>query len=159
MLRLNELLTQKLEIAETLVVFFGLPEQEQIVLLPVLEERKYNFPDGDLATVNALEVLVKGYHACLNAILNQLLIVQYDQPIEDDPAVDLVEQLWHITHKIAEEYFEGVDFEEGDHVNSFEGIEWESLRQLSSTIERKLGIQVIVNSTILDNCIEYWLHP
>lgn len=154
MLRLNELLTQKLEIAETLVVFFWLPEQEQIVLLPVLEERKYNFPDGDLETVNALEVLVNGYHACLNAILKQLLIVQYNQPIEDDPVVDLVEQLWHITHPIVEEYFEEVD-----NVNCSEGAKWESLRQLSSTIERKLGIQVIVNSTILENCIDYWLHP
>lgn len=61
MLRLSEELNQQLEIAAPLIVFFGLSEQKQIAVLPVLEERRYDFPEGDWLTSNALEILVMGY--------------------------------------------------------------------------------------------------
>ncbi|AFY55487.1 hypothetical protein Riv7116_3006 [Rivularia sp. PCC 7116] len=38
-----------------IIVFFGLPEKRQVEILPMLEkEKKYDFPDGDLITDNAL---------------------------------------------------------------------------------------------------------
>lgn len=154
MLRLSKEVNQQLEVAAPLIVFFGQPEKEQIAVLPVLEEEKYDFPDGDLITSNAFEVLVSGYKACLNSILIWLMIMQ-DEPdnkgIED--LVNLVEKLLEITHKIAEEHFEIID-----NANSLETVDWKSLRQLSSAIQRKLEIQLVVDTKIMKNCVEYWLH-
>ncbi|MEM7712539.1 MAG: hypothetical protein AAF349_03005, partial [Cyanobacteria bacterium P01_A01_bin.68] len=62
-----------------IIVFFGLPEKQQIEILPVLgEEKKYDFPGGDLITDNALEILVNDYNASLNSIL-----IRLDEPIDD----------------------------------------------------------------------------
>lgn len=155
MLQLSEEVNQQLEVTAPLVVFFGLPEKEQIAVLPMLEERKYDFPEGDLITSNALEVLVNGYKACLNSILIRLTIVQDElgnKSIED--LVGLVEKLLKITHKIVEEHFEAID-----NAKSFGTVEWRSLRQLSSAVQRKLEIQLVVNTKVVKNCVEYWLHP
>lgn len=155
MLRLSDEVNQQLEVTAPLITFFGMPEKEQIAVLPVLEERKYDFPEGDLITSNALEVLMSGYKACLNPLLIRLMIVQDEsgnRNIED--LVDLVERLLEITHKIEAEHFEVID-----DANSFETAEWKSLRQLSSAVQRKLEIQLVVNTRIVENCVEYWLHP
>ena len=62
-----------------IIVFFGLPEKQQIEILAVLgKEKKYDFPDGDLITDNALEILVNDYNASLNSIL-----IRLDEPIDD----------------------------------------------------------------------------
>lgn len=121
----------------------------------MLKERKYNFPDGDLVTSNALEVLVNGYKACLNSILIRLMIMQDEsgnKSIED--LVNLVEKILEIIHKIAEEQFEIID-----NANSLKTVEWKSLRQLSSAVQRRLETQSVVNTRIVKNCVEYWLHP
>ena len=56
-----------------IIVFFGLPEKQQIEILPVLGKvKKYDFPDGDLITDNALEILVNDYNTSLNSILTGL---------------------------------------------------------------------------------------
>jgi ornithine carbamoyltransferase len=72
----------------------------------------------------------------------------------DENLVDLVEQLVSITHKITEEPFEITD--NADIVRT---LEWKSLRQFSSAIQRKLEIQLTVNTEIVKNCVEHWLHP
>lgn len=155
MLQLSEEINQQLEATAPLIVFFGLSEKEQIAVLPVLEERKYDFPEGDLITSNALEVLMSGYKACLNSILIRLMIMQdesVNRNIED--LVDLVEELLEITRKIVEEHFEVID-----NANIFGTAEWKSLRQLSSAVQWKLEIQLVVNTKIVEDCVEYWIHP
>lgn len=57
--------------------FLGPSGKEQIAVLPILEERKYDFPDGDLITSNPLEILVSGYKACLNSRLTATNPVAY----------------------------------------------------------------------------------
>jgi hypothetical protein len=152
---LNEEVNQQLEVAIPFIVFFGLPEKEQIAILPVLQEEKYDFPDGDLITSNALEVLVSGYKACLNSISIRLMIMQDESDnknIED--LVNLVEKLQETTHKILEEHVEVLD--DSSCLGAFE---WKSLRQLSSAVQRKLEIQLVVNTEIVKNCVSSWLHP
>lgn len=155
MLRFNEEVDQQLKATAPLIVFFGLPEKEQIAVLPVLEESKYDFPEGDLKTSSALEVLVSSYKACLNSILIRLMIMQDElgnRSVED--LVDLIERLLEITHKIVEEHFEVIN-----NADSLKAAEWKSLRQLSSAVQQKLDIQLVINIKIMENCVEYWLHP
>ena len=154
-LQLSEEVNQTLEVTAPLIVFFGLPAKEQIAALPALEERKYDFPDGDLITSSALEVLASGYNARLNSILIRLMIMQDEsgnRSIED--LVDLVERLLAITHEITEKPFEVIN-----NADSLETAEWESLRQLSSAVQRKLDIQLVGSTETVKNCVEYWLHP
>lgn len=155
MLQVSEEVNQQLKVAAPLIVLFGLPEKEQIAVLPVLEKRKYDFPEGDLITSNALEVLMSGYKACLDSLLTRLMIVQ-DEPVNRniEDLVDLVERLLEITHKIESQHFEVID-----DTNSFGTAEWKSLRQLSSAVQQKLGIQLVINTKIVENCVKCWLHP
>ncbi len=155
MFRFSEEIDQQLEMTAPLIVFFGLPEKEQIEVLPVLEESKYDFPEEDLITSSALEVLVNAYKAYLNSISIRLMIMQDEsgnKSVED--LVDLVERLLEITHKIVEEHCGVIG-----NVDSLGAAEWKSLRQLSSAVQRKLDIQLVVNTKIIENCVEYWLHP
>jgi hypothetical protein len=162
-LQLSKEVNQKLEVTAPLIAFFGMPIKEQIAVLPVLEERLYDFPDGDWITSNALEVLVHAYNARLNSISIRFTTIQHMQgeldtksikDLVDENLVDLVEQLVSITHKITEEPFEITD--NADIVRT---LEWKSLRQFSSAIQRKLEIQLTVNTEIVKNCVEHWLHP
>ena len=98
---------------------------------------------------------MSGYKACLNSLLIQLMISQDEaanRNIED--LVDLVERLLEITHRIEAAYFEVIN-----NANGFETAEWKSLRQLSSTAQRKLEIRLVVNTKVVEDCVEYWLHP
>ena len=150
MLQLSkEDINQTLEDTAPLIVFFGLSEKEQVSALPILEERKYNFPDGDLITNNALEILVSAYEAQSNSIVILLRILQdgSDNEIVGD-LFELFEKLLDTTHEIVNK-----DIEE---VNESE---WGSLRQLSLIIQKKLKIQLAINVEIVRNYIEYWLHP
>ncbi|MDX2215988.1 MAG: hypothetical protein SFY66_22170 [Oculatellaceae cyanobacterium bins.114] len=162
-LQLSEEINQKLEVTAPLIVFFGMLTKEQIAVLPVLEERLYDFPEGDWITSNALEVLVHAYNARLNSISIRFTTLQHMQDelgnksikdLVDENLVDLIEQLVSITHKITEGPFEIID--NADIVRT---IEWKSLRQLSSAVQRKLEIQLTVNTEIVKNCVEQWLHP
>jgi hypothetical protein len=155
MLQLGEEMNQQLETTAPLIAFFCLPEKEQIAVLPMLEERKYDFPEGDLITSNALEILVSGYKACLNSILLQLMIMQDESDNENiEDLADLVEGLLKTTHRILEEHFEVIG-----NASNLGASEWRNLRQLSSALQRKLEVQLVVNTKIMKNCVEYWLHP
>lgn len=162
-LQLSEEVNQKLEVTAPLIAFFVMPIEEQIAVLPVLEERLYDFPDGDWITSNALEVLVHAYNACLNSISIRFMTLHHMQDelgnksikdLVNENLVDLVEQLVSITHKIVDE-----PFEVADNANIVRTIEWKNLCQLSSAVQRKLEIQLVVNTEIVKNCVEYWLHP
>ncbi|WP_448571410.1 hypothetical protein [Trichothermofontia sp.] len=155
MLRLGEEVNQQLELAGPLIVFFGLPEKEQVALLPVLEERKYDFPEGDLITSSALEVLVSGYKAYLNSIVIWLMIIQDESDNTNmEELIWLVDQLLETAHKIVEEHDEIID-----NVDYLRTSEWANLRYLSFTLKQKLEIQWVANSEVIRNCMEYWLHP
>jgi hypothetical protein len=78
-LKLSEEVNRKLEVVAPLIVFFGMPEKEQMSVLPVLEERKYDFLDGDWITSNALDVLVFAYDIRLKLIPIWLMTIQHIQ--------------------------------------------------------------------------------
>lgn len=146
---------QQFKLAAPLITFFGLPEKEQLVVLPVLnEERKYDFIKGDLITSNALEILMCGYEACLNTIAISLMIMLDESGNENiKNLATIVEQLLETTRKILEGNFEAIS-----NASSLGDIEWDNLRQFSSTIQRELKIELEVNTKIMKICVEYWLH-
>jgi hypothetical protein len=154
-LKLSEEAKQKLEVTESLITFFGLPEKDQKAAMPVLDkEKKYDFPEGDLVTSNTLEVLMNGYMACLNSILIDLIVIQDESDNESiKDLANLIEQLLQITHRILERHF--------DHSNasSFGSSDWDSLRQFSFIVQQRLKIQLEVNTKIMKRSVEYWLHP
>lgn len=155
MLKLSEVAKQKLEVTESLITFFGLPEKDQKAVIPVLdEEKKYDFPEGDLVTSNTLEVLMNGYMACLNSILIDLMVIQdksNNESIKD--LANLIEQLLQITRRILERHFDN------SNANSFGASDLDSLRQFSLILQQRLKIQLEVNIKIMKRSVEYWLHP
>jgi hypothetical protein len=156
-LKLSEEVNRKLEVVAPLIVFFGMPEKEQMSVLPVLEERKYDFLDGDWITSNALDVLVFAYDIRLKLIPIWLMTIQHIQDESGNKSirdlVGLVDKLRPITYKITEEYLDVIS-----NTEIFRSVEWKSLRQLSSAVQRKLEIQLVVNTEIVKSCVEYWLH-
>ena len=137
-----------------MIAFFGMPEKEQAMIIPVLEKRKYDFPEGDLVTSNTLEVLINGYKADLNSMSIQLVIIQDGSGNEDIKYLaNLIGQLLELINRILEE-----DFEIIDDVNNPEDFEWVTLRQLSLAIQRKLGIGMVVNTKVINNYMERWTH-
>ncbi|MBV6626603.1 MAG: hypothetical protein KI793_27310 [Rivularia sp. (in: Bacteria)] len=139
-----------------IIIFFGLPEKQQIEILPVLEkEQKYDFPDGDLITDSALEILVNDYNASLNSILLHL-----DEPIDDkinDKAKELFrafDNLFSLTSFIQEKFEEDISNE-----IIFKLPEWNQIRELSLVIQKILQIQSEVNKNFLKSRVAYWLHP
>jgi hypothetical protein len=157
-LQLNEEVNQKLGVIAPLIVFFGMPEKEQMAVLPVLEERKYDFLDGDWITSNALDVLVFAYDIRLNSIPLWLMTIQHMQDESGNKSirdlVDLVDELRSIIYIITEEYLDVIS-----NADIFRSVEWKSLRQFSSAVQRILEIQLVINTEIMKNCVEYWLHP
>jgi hypothetical protein len=157
-LQLSEEVNQKLEVIAPLIVFFGMPEKEQMAVLPVLEERKYDLLDGDWITSNALDILVFAYDIRLKSIPIWLMTIQHMQDQSGNKSikdlVDLVDELSSITYKITEEYLDVIS-----NADIFRSVEWDSLRQLSSAVQRKLEIQLVINTEIMKNCVGYWLHP
>jgi len=155
MLILSEEVNDILASKASIIKFFGLSEKQQAELLPVLEEeKKYDFPDGDLTTDNALEILVNDYNASLNSIL-----IRLDEPIYDG-----------INHKV-KELFQAFDTsfdltgfidkkitENISNESIFKLPEWSQLRELSLIVQKTLNIESEVNTNILKSYIEYWLH-
>lgn len=156
MFRLDEEANEQFKLAAPLITFFGLPEKEQLAVLPVLnEKRKYDFIEGDLITSNALKILMCGYEACLNAIAISLMIMLDESGNENiENLASIVEQLLETTRKILEGNFEAMD-----NASSLGTLEWDNLRQFSSAIQRELKIELEVNTKIMKSCVEYWLHP
>lgn len=173
MLPLSEELNQQLALTAPLITFFGQPQSEQIALLPALEPRKYDFPEGDLLTSNALEVLVNAYQARLNSISIRLMIMQDQAGTSGsgsgdqgnrhidalvDSLADLVDRLLDIVHAILEQDWAD-RFEVIGTVNPLEMAEWESLRQLSFVLQQALAIPVVLNAELVQDCVDDWLHP
>nr|WP_290227696.1 hypothetical protein [Trichocoleus desertorum] len=156
MFRLSEEVKQQLEAVAPLITFFGLPRKKQIAVLPKLEEkRKYDFPDGDLITSNALEVLLNSYGSCLNSILMSLMIMLDELRNEDVKYLaDLVEHLLETISEILEKQFETMDSARSSGTS-----EWDTLRLLSLEFQQATNIHSEINKNIIKTCLEYWLHP
>ncbi|MGB6297458.1 MAG: hypothetical protein WBF90_14915 [Rivularia sp. (in: cyanobacteria)] len=151
MLILSEEVKDILVSKATLITFFGLPKEQQIQILPVLEEeKKYDFPDGDLITDDALEVLLNDYNASLNSI-----ILRLDEPDNDTSQIlfQVIEELFCVTNFLIDRYDDNID-----NLTIFKLPEWSKLRELSSIVQKMLNIHSEVNINILRSCIEYWLH-
>ncbi|RFP62947.1 MAG: hypothetical protein BJG00_001930 [Limnothrix sp. CACIAM 69d] len=156
MLQLNEEVQNKLKTIAPLIAFFGLPELGQVAILPRLKERKYDFPEGDLITRSAIEVLVNAYNAHLNSISIRLLIVKDQSDSEDVKKLAIsIDQLLEITNEIIDRY----SFQKSNYSNCFKTTQWKRLCQISLEIQQALEIQLVVDTKTLENCIEYWLHP
>jgi len=156
MLQLNEEIQNKLKIMAPLIAFFGLSELEQVAILPRLKKRKYDFPEGDLITRSALEVLINVYKAYLNSISIRLLTIQDQSDSEEvKKMATSIDQLLEITSEVIDRY----SFQESNYSNYFKTVQWQRLRQASFEIQQSLEIQLIVDTRILENCIKYWLHP
>jgi hypothetical protein len=155
MLRLSEEVDNILELSTPLIIFFGLPPKKQIAVLPILENKeKYDFPDGDLITSNVIQVLICCYKACLNSILISLIVIIDKSDNENSQnLVNIVEQLLETTLKISAQQFETIN-----NTMSLKTSEWNRLRQLSLSFQDKLDIYLDINTNIMRNCIEYWLH-
>lgn len=120
------------------ITFFGLPEKQQVKILPLLNKKqKYDFPDGDLITDNALEILINDYHASLNSIL-----IRLDEPIDgkiNDEATELYQvfdSLFSLTGFIDEKFGEDISNE-----IIFKLPGWSQIRELSLVIQKKINIQ------------------
>ena len=154
MFQLNEVANNKLKALAPIIVFFGMSKNEQMIILPILEERKYDFPEGDLVTSNTLEILMNGCRADLNFILIRLMIIQDGSGNENIKDIaNLIEQFLELIDRILEENFEIVD-----DINKLGDFEWVILRQLSLAIQRKLEIEMVVNTKTINNYVEYWTH-
>ena len=143
--QVNDILASK----AVIITFFALPE-EQIELIPVLEEKKYDFPDGDLITNDALEILINDYNASLNSIMLRL-----DEPDNDTMKTlfQVFEELFSVTNFLMNFYDDDID-----NSTILKLPEWSKLRELSLVLQNTLNIHSEVNTDIIINCIEYWLH-
>ncbi len=153
---LSEEVNRKINAAAPLIVFFGLPAKQQIKILPILEkETLYDFPEGDLLTNDALDVLTDGYQSYLNSILLWLTVMPDNSNNEYiDHFADLAGELLDETSKTFEWlYYESLEKEE-----SLNSPRWDKIRQLSQTLQQELCIELEVNTAILTNCIDSWLH-
>ena len=137
------------------IVFFALPTYQQIEILPVLERvKKFDFPEGDLLTDNTLEVLVTVYETCLNQLLIRLTTTLEQSKSQDIENLEsLVEELLTRAHLIVE-----YRFEEIGNVYSLDSSEWVQLRQLSEVVQQQLQIELQVNTKIIRDFIDAWLH-
>jgi len=155
MVRLSKEVEQNLKRAMPLIVFFGLPHESQMLLLPTLQvERKYDFPDGDLITSNALEVLTNGYKACLNSLAIRLMVILEESGGADlEPLANLVDQLLATNCQISEEPFTAATYQDFSNAP-----EWENLRQLSLSLQRMLNIYLEIDQSTMEQAIDFWLH-
>ncbi|MBD1842016.1 hypothetical protein H6F89_01035 [Cyanobacteria bacterium FACHB-63] len=147
---------KRLNLATPAIAFFAVPANQQIELLPFLESKhKYDFPDGDLYTDNALEVLLAAYQACLNMLLNWLITMLDESENQELENLEiLIENLFGAAQTISE-----YRFQEIGNVESLDTSEWCELRHFSEMLQQRLHIELEVNTAILSSFMDYWLHP
>ena len=146
---------ERLDLATPAILFFALPVNQQIEMLPTLKnEQKYDFPDGDLLTNNALEILINAYAACLNMLVLWLMVM-VDETVDQDVRnlESLIGDLLSTAQTIVEYRFEGIG-----NASSLNSPEWKKLRQLSEMVQQQLQIEVEVDTTFISSFMNYWLH-
>jgi hypothetical protein len=157
MIEISEELKRQTDDFAPLIIFFGWPANQQLENLPILEkETKYDFPDGDVVTNNALEVLLASYVTYHNSIHIKFIILldeSTDKDIQD--LESLFSLLLSTSFEIAETSFD----DNIENINILQSPEWEKLRQLSREVQRKLNIQSTVNSKILEDFTDARIHP
>jgi hypothetical protein len=157
MIELSEELKGQINNCAPLIVFFGWLAKEQVETLPVLEkEMKYDFPEGDLVTNNALEVLTNSYGAYHNSIHIRFISLLDESANKDIQDLEsLFDLLLSTSYEIAETSFDG----NIENIDILQSPEWEKLRQLSREVQHKLNIQSTVNSETLKGLVNARLHP
>ena len=152
---MNNQLTQKLMDVAPIVAFFSMSAALQIDVMPTVEEKKYDFPDGDLISNNTLEILLCIYLSMLNSISLEILVVNeeaIDQNIESIRG--LITLLCKLAHLLFNDYDEVLL-----NADSLESIEWDTLRHLSSLFQQIVGLHTVTNRNALEEEIESWVHP
>jgi|GEM_PF-2783498 len=144
-------------LATPAISFFALPANKQIEMLPTLKKKqKYDFPDGDWITDNALEVLIFSYKACLNRLFIRLMVMLDEDESEHlgvENSEGLVEELLDTTFTIIEDRLKEIG-----NANSLNSHEWRELRQLSQMLQQQLQIELEVDSAVISNFMDDWLH-
>ena len=142
--------------AEPIVAFFAMPAALQVEIIPSVEEKKYDFPDGDLISSNALEILLCIYLSMLNSISLKMLVIQEEVVIEQgvQGTYGLLTLLCELTNLIFDDYFEILLCSD-----RLESIEWDTLRHLSSLLQQKSGLHTTTSRRTLEEMIESWVHP
>lgn len=136
------------------IAFFSLPVNQQIKVLPVLEkEQKYDFPDGDVVTSNALEVLIAAYHTGLNSFYIRLIIMLDECRNQELENLESLTETLLTTAYTIEEHFEEIG-----NIESLEADMWNELQRLSQMLQQQLEIELEVDTTVLTNFIHAWIH-
>jgi hypothetical protein len=154
-MQLSKELHQLIDEVAPLIVFFSLSAQQQTKVLPILEkEEMYDFPDGDLWTSSALEVLAICYQTFMSAISLRLMLVLDEISDENtENLANVVDQLLNKLNKIVN-WHRGNIFRD----DNLDSPEWGILRQFSQVVREELHIQLEVSKTMLRNHINYRLH-
>ena len=141
--------------AEPIVAFFAMPAALQVEIIPSVEKKKYDFPDGDLISSNALEILLCIYLSVLSSISLEMLVIQ-EEVIEQSVqgTYGLLALLCELTNLIFDDYFEILLC-----TDCLESIEWDTLRHLSSLLQQKSGLHTTTSRRTLEEMIESWVHP
>jgi hypothetical protein len=152
---LSEEVKKRLDLATPAIVFFALPANQQIEVLPTLaKEQKYDTSQADLVTSNPLEVLIASYEACLNNLLIWLMVMLDDSEESDvENLINLVEALLSAAHKIYEDRFAEIG-----NVDSLEAPEWSELRRLSQILQQQLQIKLEISTTVINSFNAFWIH-
>jgi hypothetical protein len=157
MIELSKELKYQIDNFAPLIVFFGWPAKQQLENLPILEkEAKYDFPDGDVVTNNALEVLLVSYVAYHNSIHIKFIILLDESTNKDIQDLEsLFDLLLSTSYEIAETSFDN----NIENTSILQSSEWEKMRMLSREVQRKLNIQSTVDLEILEGFINARIHP
>ena len=132
-----------------------MPAQLQIEIMPSVEERKYDFPDGDLISNNVLEILLCIYLSTLNSISLEILVVNeevVDKSVQDIHG--LLALLCELANLIFDDYSEILLYPD-----CLENMEWDTLRHLSALLQRKSGLHTTTSRRTLEEIIASWVHP
>jgi hypothetical protein len=155
-MQLSEELKNLIEKAAPLIIFFSLSTTRQSQVLPVLEkEEKYDFPDGDLWTSSALEVLLCCYQALINSISIRLTLILDE--VSDEDTKNFAAGCDQISHRLNEILNRDADIIFNS--ENLDSVEWIALRQLSKTVQEGLHIQLKIDTEMLSEQMNYRLHP
>ncbi|MDX2273140.1 MAG: hypothetical protein NW237_14485 [Cyanobacteriota bacterium] len=150
--------------AEMLMIFFGLSAPAQQAMLPKLAiAQKFDFPEGDLLSANALEILLNSYKACLNTIAIHFLIQMDElekQGQQDALLLELTDIVDQTLYEISQR--EGsFALEEDAHqsTSSLDHPAWDPLRKWSLTLKNHLHLEREITPPMVKSCLTYWLHP
>ncbi|MEL6553647.1 MAG: hypothetical protein AAFQ63_09345 [Cyanobacteria bacterium J06621_11] len=147
-----------------LIAFFSLSKEEQLDILPILsEEKKYDFPDGDYLSSSALAILLNAYESsCLNSIsLNLMWMIDTNDANKKEQyrQVDaLISELHSLVNQACNAEFDWNDssIEVQAHIHNLPQVE--RIRELSNAVMTAIGVEVQLTKSIMQACIDSYIH-